>query len=134
MSRIRLAGLRVALVGLVAAAALVVAPVGGAGHGTGYWFFQGYLPTGSGDRTAGPHANFCCNVWNEVRMSWTTGSHDMTFILVRRSDYGWSGFRAYAADGYDQYIYYQVADYTAGGCQNPAGLSTVWVNCHIGNA
>lgn len=47
--------------------------------------------------------------------------------------HGWSGFTAYAGD-YDQYIYFATSDYTAGGRQNPSGLSTVYVNCHIGNA
>lgn len=58
----------------------------------------------------------------------------MNVIQVRRSDYGWSSYPAYYIYGCDQYRYYDIMYFTAGGCQNPGGLPTVYVNCHIGNS
>jgi hypothetical protein len=118
---------------LVAAIGLSLASSAMAWHGGEYWFFQGYLPTAGGDRTAGPHENQCCSSPQWIRMSWTAPSHDMTFIAVRRSDYGWTGLPAYTFNGYDQTAGYYVEYYTAGGCQNPPFLSLVWTNCRVGN-
>jgi hypothetical protein len=123
--RHRLVRWRPAMITFTAALALALPGMAAAAD---YWFFQGTLPTSSGVRTAGPQAIVCCTQLNELRMSWTTGTHYMRFVYVRRSDYGWNGQLAY---DYDNTIWIDTAYYTAGGCQNPAGLSAVWTNCHI---
>ncbi|HEY5694165.1 MAG TPA: hypothetical protein VIR14_06620 [Gaiellaceae bacterium] len=65
-------------------------------------------------------------------MSWTSGTHDMNFVVIDNGG-SWHIFDAFA-DGfywtpgstYDRYIYYTGS---GGGCENPTGLSTVYVNC-----
>jgi hypothetical protein len=121
------------LAALLAAVFFGFADRASATHGSGYWFYTNYVPNASGDRTAGPHQNVCCNEIQEIRMSWTNPSHDMRFIRIRASTYGWEGTPAHTWVGYDQYLYHYSWYYVAGGCQNPAPLSTVWVNCRLGN-
>jgi hypothetical protein len=96
-----------------------------------YWFYQGNIPTGGGDRAVRKQ-NDCCNNDQWIRMSWQTGTHDMNFLNI---DYAgnWSSVRAYASNGYDQYLLYNATAWRQGGCQNPVGMSTVWTNCHEGN-
>jgi hypothetical protein len=96
-----------------------------------YWFYQGNIPTSTGARAVHKQ-NDCCNIDHWIRMSWQVGTHDMNFLNI---DYAgnWSSVRAYASDGYDQYLLYNANYWRRGGCQNPVGLSTVWVNCHEGN-
>jgi hypothetical protein len=123
--------------GLVVAGLL--ASIGGANAATptsglrifAYWFYQGNIPTGSGERAVRKQ-NDCCNNDQWIRMSWQTGTHDMNFLNI---DYAgnWSSVRAYASNGYDQYLLYSATYWRQGGCQNPLGLSTVWTNCHEGN-
>ena len=123
---------------LLAAGALL-ATVGGAHAATpaansrifAYWFYQGNIPTSSGERAVRKQ-NDCCNNNQWIRMSWQTGTHDMNFLNI---DYAgnWSSVRAYASNGYDQYLLYSATAWRQGGCQNPLGLSTVWTNCHEGN-
>jgi hypothetical protein len=97
-----------------------------------YWFWTGYLPDGSGVRTK-HQFDECCNNQNYTRISWTVGSHDMRLSLV---DYGgnWHGIDISASGGYDQSWVYDTYLFAQGGCNNPAPLFTVWVNCHVGNS
>lgn len=115
--------------GVLASAALALAASGSA-QASGYWnVWQGNLPDASGDRSK--HSSYfgAGQTW-WVRMSWTADSHDMNFSYILSSGswrnvnsaHGvvWTGpwDRLYGWDGYAK-----------GGCQNPAGKPTVWVNC-----
>lgn len=123
--------LRLVVVTVLTALALSFPSAAGAGHGTGYWFYQGYLPTSGGARAV-HHENQCCNNTNWIRMSWTSGSHAMNFLLITHSG-SWQSYRT-DTTSYDQVFQYNVSGVSRGGCQNPEGLSTVWVNCRVGNS
>jgi hypothetical protein len=101
--------------------------------------WQGNLPDSSGTRSAysvygGGGAN-----WT-IRMSWTSGSHYMYWLFIS-NDGSWhqdstNVFGSYYPNGggpYDLILTYGPLWVNHGvaqaGCQNPSGLSTVWVNC-----
>jgi hypothetical protein len=129
---LRIAAACVVVAGLLASigGAKATTPTAGS-RSFAYWFYTGNIPTSSGDRAVRKQ-NDCCNNSQWIRMSWQTGTHDMNFLNI---DYAgnWSSVRAYASNGYDQYLLYNATAWRQGGCQNPLGLSTVWTNCHEGN-
>ena len=56
----------------------------------------------------------------------------MKYIQIDNSG-GWDGGTFSYSSGCDHEIMVQYPDlHTNYGCQNPAGLSTVWVNCRAG--
>jgi hypothetical protein len=116
---------RFALIVAASAAALALTPTASAA----YWFYTNYLPNGGGPRTVHQFGNDTYYP-NYTRMSWTSGSHYMNFSLVDAPG-NWYGIRAETANGYDQWLTYDSGFYKQGGCSNPSGLSTVWVNCHV---
>lgn len=73
-------------------------------------------------------------------MSWTTNSHDMTFLIIDGSG-SWHGIDSAGgyewstdpATPYDRWIQYDPHDYydyvQAAGCENPSGESIVFTNC-----
>lgn len=110
----------------VVAAALTFA---GSAYGA-YWFYQGYLPTGSGARTVLVNQDVAAPVY--IRESWSPCTHNMKFIVVSNGG-GWLGGTFYYSSGCDQSVMDQYPNLNADyGCQNPDGLSTVWVNCRAG--
>jgi hypothetical protein len=104
--------------------------------GSGYWFWQGYLPTSSGVYTK-HHEAGCCGGWVVVRMSWEPYTHDMGFIFITWGG-AWHGFWANSGgccSTWDDTAVVPGSDYRRGGCQNPPEVNwwTVWTNCHVRN-
>lgn len=125
-SRRRFAGV-MSVATLCAAVALVAASTALADP---YWFYQGNLPTSSGARTVLLGSNPATPIYQ--RMSWSSCSHNMTFIQVTTGG-SWDGATAYYSNGCDQEIMVQYPDqHNNYGCQNPSGESTVYVNCRAG--
>jgi hypothetical protein len=123
---------------LTAAVALVVAG-GAAGAAYGYWDFQGNLPKSDGSRIYVKYTNVSPGGLQDIRMSWTTGSHCMRFLWIHPSG-SWSESAVCGSDPcypnyYDCEISWGPTDsiYDRFGCENPPNLSTVWVNCRATN-
>jgi hypothetical protein len=119
-----------ALAALASVVALALPAVASAGP---YWFYQNYLPNGSGPRTVHKVHDCCANNYN--RISWTQYSHIMKFSLI---DYygNWQGVNADPNfGGYDQWIQFDItypSGWNQGGCNDPDGLYAVWTNCRVG--
>jgi hypothetical protein len=115
---------------LLTSAAALALPTGASAS---YWFYQNYLPNGSGPRTVHKQHDCCANNYN--RMSWTQYSHYMKFSLI---DYygNWQGVTADPNfGGYDQWIQFDItypSGWNSGGCNNPDGLYAVFTNCRVG--
>jgi hypothetical protein len=131
------------IVAIVAVAvALALPSTAGATHdGSGYWFWNGYLPKANGTNYV-YHAGggpICCS-WVLVRMSWEPWTHDMRFIWLKY-DGGWVGY--WAQEGGHEYEWDRIGVLHAsdfggiryGGCQNHVNWSwwPVWTNCHVRN-
>jgi hypothetical protein len=107
---------------------------------SGYWnVWQANLPNPNGVRSAhtvyggGPGG-----AW-QIRLSWTSGTHDMNFSWIANNG-SWTNLSAFMVGGeyapgstYDRWAGYTPNFVTSGvaqaGCQNPSGLSTVFTNC-----
>ena len=106
-----------------------------------YWnVWQGNLPTSGGtiaEHT--PYGGTNLEDW-QIRMSWTANSHYMYFLIIDGTG-SWHGLDSGAGyewstnppTPYDRWYEYDPHYYTgwvqAGGCENPSGLPTVYVNC-----
>lgn len=116
---------------LRAIAALSMVLATSAQAGDGYWnVWHDNLPDANGVRAKHSAYLGSGQPW-VVRMSWTANSHDMNFLFIR-SDGGWESWSALTygtpvTSAWDRAIGYQ--GYARAGCQNPQGLSTVYVNC-----
>lgn len=124
---------RARIVGCAVVAGAMFAVVGTA-QAAPYWFFQGNLPLASGMRTVSqPHE--CCSQWQYNRQSWTPGSHYEIMVGIQ---YSGSWVTTQTPGGVYDYSLQYNTDYlggqgiNSGGCQNPAGYSTVYVNCRFG--
>jgi hypothetical protein len=123
------------ILGVAVATALLVAP---ASAYADYWnVYTGYLPDGAGIRyktTASCTYNPTTCQFETVTMQWPNPSQKMFFLLID-SGGNWTNITASTSDGYTQSTQYQVGTpgWVRGGCHNPAGLSTVWVNCRNGD-
>jgi hypothetical protein len=126
---------RIAVVLAVAGLAAVFAATA---YADGYWnVWQNYLPDSNGVRTKYTLAPLPSG-GNYLRLSWTSGTHDMHFTLIANNG-TWYNYSAFSGSEwgtdtpYDRYIEYFGGQIPSGvaqaGCQNPSGLSTVWVNC-----
>lgn len=110
----------------------------GSAYASNYWnVWQGNLPDSNGVRTKVTEIPIPGG-GNYLRLSWTSGTHDMHFTLIGNDGtwYNSSAFGGYefgTNTPYDRYIEYFGGELPHGvaqaGCQNPAGLSQVWVNC-----
>jgi len=117
----------VLLAALCVATALVTASAVPAGH-TGYWFYQGNLPTGSGAITVLHGADVSPPAY--VRASWSPCTHDLKAIFIA-NDGSWLGYQFFYGFGCDQYVKDDYPElHNNYGCQNP--WSQVWVNCRAG--
>jgi hypothetical protein len=99
----------------------------------GYWnVYQGNLPDSSGVRHKTGVYLGGGEAWY-VRMSWTSGSHDMYFLFIDNGG-SWHSYWSYngtqVTGPYDRVLGY-VGNLARGGCQNPGGYSTVFVNCRF---
>jgi hypothetical protein len=130
---------RALLVALFAAGLLAFpAPATATHDGSGYWFWNGYLPKANGINYV-YHAgggSRCCS-WVVVRMSWEPWTHDMRFIWLTWEG-GWAGYWAQSSGHQNEWDITQVlhaSDYRYGGCQNHVSWSwwVVWTNCHVRN-
>jgi hypothetical protein len=103
-----------------------------------YWDFSGDLPSG-GSRIYVKYTNTLYALQN-IRMSWTVGSHCMRFLHID-SGGSWSNQPSCPGDGltclpgsYDCYYgFWSYSIYDRDGCWNPPGLATVYVNCRATN-
>jgi hypothetical protein len=97
-----------------------------------YWFYQGYLPRPSnGDRFVWLGSNPPPAVYQ--RESWAACTHNMKLLEKRKSDGGWSGVTLFYSNGCDQEMMEQYPEFFDDyGCENPVGLSQVYVNCRAG--
>lgn len=122
--------------------ALALASAESAPGAHNYWnVWHNYLPDGSGDRSKHSPYQGAGGPW-QIRISWTTGTHDMHFSWILNSG-SWRNLSALFYGGsfsgfWDRYYQYFPSDFPSGvakgGCQNPAGESTVWANCrHASN-
>jgi hypothetical protein len=94
-----------------------------------YWFFQGYLPTGSGTRAV--FLGYSPNPPIFVRVSWAPCSHRMNIVFIN-NDYTWGATAKYPPDC-DQHQMDNFPELHVNyGCQNPDNLATVWTNCYAG--
>lgn len=123
--------LLLALAALVAA--LTFAQAAPAWHGSGYWFFNGYFY--GGDYTYHPNGSNP-DALHLNRISWAPCSHQILHILLHWNGL-WTGISAWpqSCDSY----FYTVPSSTGGrgpvrygGCENPPGLSVLWMNCRWG--
>lgn len=118
-------------IGIVAIAAAVCFAVFSSVALGSYWFYQGYLPTGSGARTV--LIGYDVPPVVTIRESWSSCTHNMKFIMINNGG-SWDGGTFYYGNGCDQNVTDQYPELHANyGCQNPDGLSTVWDNCRAGN-
>lgn len=117
--------------GLLATVALASVLVASVQAGDGYWnVWHSSLPDASGVRAKHTAYLGAGQAW-VVRMSWTTNSHDMNFLFIE-SNGAWNSVSALTygnpvTSAWDRVIGYQ--GFARAGCQNPQGLSTVFVNC-----
>jgi hypothetical protein len=118
---------------VVAVSAAVIAIEAGVAQASGYWnVYQGNLPNSAGVRAkTSPYGGGGTTAW-DVRMNWTSGSHDMDYLLI---DHGgtWHnlsvfGYGTEVTGLFDEVVAYS-GDVASAGCHNPAGLSQVYVNC-----
>lgn len=121
----------------------VIAPFVGAmaaaAEASGYWnVWQADLPDSNGVRTKVTALQVPGGT-NNLRLSWDSSSnHDMHFTLIANNG-SWYNSSAFAGaeygtnTPYDRTLEYFGNEIPSGvakaGCQNPAGLSTVWTNC-----
>jgi hypothetical protein len=121
---------------MLAVAVAVLGAAAAPASALAYWDYQGNLPMSSGQRYYVKYTNGSTS--QDVRMSWTTGSHCMRFLRIR-ADGGWESSDACGSDPwcigyYDCTITWFVGSiYDRYGCYNPPDLSTVWVNCRATN-
>lgn len=114
----------------IAAAAVIAAVFSSSAVAASYWFYQGNLPTSSGARTVLLGSNPTPPVYQ--RESWSACTHNMKYIAVQTNG-SWSGGTFYYSNGCDQEIMVQYPEFFNNyGCQNPDGLSQVYVNCRAG--
>lgn len=115
---------------LIATATLMLVAFASAAYGAPYWFYQGNLPTSSGARTVLVGGRPAPPVY--VRESWAPCTHNMKFIMIDNAG-NWGGGTFSYTSGCDHEIMDQYPDLHSNyGCQNPDGLSSVWVNCRAG--
>ena len=100
-----------------------------------YWDFTGNLPgpNSGGNRWYVKYVNVSPGGNQEVRMSWTVGSHCMYMLEIDDSG-SWHNDTLCGTDPWCNYYDCNGAYYTESirdrfGCHNPSGLPTVWVNC-----
>jgi hypothetical protein len=96
-----------------------------------YWFYQGYLPRPiNGDRFVLLGSEPPWPIYQ--RESWAACTHNMKYIQIDNSG-NWDGGTFSYSTGCDHEIMVQYPDlHTNYGCENPAGLSQVYVNCRAG--
>jgi hypothetical protein len=121
---------------LAVAFLLALAPDANATHGSGYWFYNGYLPKADG-YPAVVHVAGCCGPWVIVRMSWEPWTHDMKFVFIRWNG-NWNSYWAQSSGHENEWDITQILPqdtYRSGGCMNAAEWAwwEVWTNCHVRN-
>lgn len=119
--------------------AVVVASVMATPALAGYWDFQGNLPRPDGTRIYVKYTNVSPGQTQDVRMSWTVGTHCMRFLKITPDGHWhsndicgtdpWCGSNAY--DCSTGWLVDSIDDKF--GCNNPPSLPTVWVNCRATN-
>lgn len=120
---------RITLIVLTSALALVGASTALGSH-TGYWFYQGDLPTSSGARTV-LHGDVP-DTPIYVRANWSPCNHDMKAIIVDNGG-SWGGFTFFYGFGCDQNVMDEYPEFHNNyGCQNPPNNLQVYVNCRAG--
>ncbi len=105
------------------------------GSANNFWnVWQNWLPDSSGVRShQTPYYGSGTDEWF-IRMSWTVNSHYMRFKFIYDNGSWFSpssdgGIETSPPSPYDRYWVYYDSNIAKAGCQNPDGLSTVWVNC-----
>lgn len=104
-----------------------------------YWDFQGYLPKSDGTLIYVKYTNASPGLGQDIRMSWTVGTHCMKFLEILPSGH-WSASDICGSDpwcypgNYDCETSMLVDSiYDKFGCYNPPNLARVWVNCRATN-
>jgi hypothetical protein len=115
----------------VAAATVLAATFASSAAAASYWFYNGYLPRpANGNRYILLGSNPAPPVYQ--RESWSACTHNMLLIQIENGG-SWDGITLHYSNGCDQTQMVQYPDlHDNYGCENPAGLSQVYVNCRAG--
>ena len=104
--------------------------VAGTALGANYWFYQGNLPTSGGTRYVLLGSSPPTPIYQ--RESWSSCTHSMKYIRIQTNG-SWNGGTFYYSNGCDQEVFVDFPEfYNNYGCENPSGLSQVYVNCRAG--